>query len=255
MCEIILFPSLVQGESAKGNLVSQILRADQEFDLDTLIVGRGGGSIEDLWPFNERIVAKAIYHCETPVISAVGHETDFSISDFVADLRAETPTAAAVLAVPDMREVKSNLANLDSRANNRINKQLTDNLEKLERIKNRALFSNPYMVLERDVMKLDKLRAKLSSSSNRLIGSSQIRLSNVKSSNVFKNPQSIIEGKRNGLNRYIDKLGVLNPMLTIQRGYAVARTGGKVVSHAKDLKKDDELEIEFKDGKVNTRVL
>ena len=94
---------MVQGESAKYDIIKQILKADKEFDLDTLIVGRGGGSIEDLWPFNERKVAEAIYHCNTPVISAVGHETDFSIADFVADLRAETPTAAAVLAVPDIK--------------------------------------------------------------------------------------------------------------------------------------------------------
>ena len=255
LCEIILFPSLVQGEGAKVNIVDQILKADREFDLDTLIVGRGGGSIEDLWPFNERIVAKAIYHCETPIISGVGHETDFSIADFVADFRAETPTAAAVRAVPDINEVRSNLDNLDSRANNVMNKQLNDNLEKFGRIMDRTLFENPYIILEKKVLKLDTLRANLGSSSKEMINSSQNRLSKVKGSNVFKDPQSILLNKKVSLKGYLDKLDVLNPLQTIQRGYAVARTGGKIVSHAKDLKKDDELEIEFKDGKVNTRVL
>lgn len=254
LCEIILFPSLVQGDSAKGNIVNQILRADREFDLDTLIVGRGGGSIEDLWPFNERIVAKAIYNCNTPVISAVGHETDFSISDFVADLRAETPTAAAVLAVPDINEVESNLAKLDSRANNVMNKQLNDNIDKFERIKDRTLFENPYIMLEKKVMNLDTLRARLGSSSKGMVNSYQNRLSKVKGSNVFKDPQSILQSKWVILDSYIGKLNVLNPLLTIQRGYAVARTGGKVVSHASDLNKDDELELQFQDGKVNTRV-
>ena len=229
--------------------------ADREFDLDTLIVGRGGGSIEDLWAFNERIVAKAILSCETPVISAVGHETDFTIADYVADLRAATPTAAAELAVPDRNELMSNLNNLDSRANNVVRKQLENNLDKLENIRNRTLFKNPYVILEKRVLKLDSLRARLGSSSKDMIGSGQIRLSRVKSSNVFRDPESIFKTKRTALDNFIGKLEVLNPLLTIKRGYAVARTDGKVVSSAKDLKKDDELEIEFKDGKVNARVL
>ena len=255
LCEIILFPSLVQGSQAPRNIVDQILLADREFDLDTLIVGRGGGSIEDLWAFNERIVAKAILSCETPVISAVGHETDFTIADYVADLRAATPTAAAELAVPDRNELMSNLNNLDSRANNVVRKQLENNLDKLENIRNRTLFKNPYVILEKRVLKLDSLRARLGSSSKDMIGSGQIRLSRVKSSNVFRDPESIFKTKRTALDNFIGKLEVLNPLLTIKRGYAVARTDGKVVSSAKDLKKDDELEIEFKDGKVNARVL
>ena len=255
LCEIILFPSLVQGSQAPMNIVNQILLADREFDLDTLIVGRGGGSIEDLWAFNERIVAKAILSCETPVISAVGHETDFTIADYVADLRAATPTAAAELAVPDINEIRSNVDTLNSRANTVMSKQLSNNLEKFENIKNRTLFSNPYVILEKKVMKLVNLRTRLGSSSKDMISANQIRLSKVKSSNVFKDPQSILQNKHVRLENYIGKLEVLNPLSTIKRGYAVARTGGKVVSYAKDLKKDDELEIEFSDGKVNTRVL
>ncbi|MBR5503083.1 MAG: exodeoxyribonuclease VII large subunit [Methanobrevibacter sp.] len=255
LCEIILFPSLVQGNLAANNIVKQIYVADNEFDLDTLIVGRGGGSIEDLWAFNERIVAKAIFGCETPVISAVGHEIDWTIADYVADLRAPTPTAAAELAVPDINEVQSNLDNLNSRANNVISKQLADDLEKFEKIKNRPLFKNPFMIHEKKAMDLDFLRERIVSSSKDMIYDNKMRLSKIESSSVFKNPESIFDDKKIILNRYIDKLGVLNPLLTIQRGYAVARTGGKVVSHAKDLKKDDELELQFKDGKVNTRVL
>ncbi len=255
LCEIILFPSLVQGNLAANNIVRQIFVADNEFELDTLIVGRGGGSIEDLWAFNERIVAKAILACETPVISAVGHEIDWTIADYVADKRAATPTAAAEIAVPDIREISSKVDDFDSRANNVMSKQLNDNLEKFERIKNRPLFKNPYMIHERKVMDLDFIKGRLVSSSKEMIHSNQIRLSKVKSSNVFRNPQSILDEKTITLSRNIDKLKVLNPLLTIQRGYAVARSKGKVVSYAKDLKKDDELELEFKDGKVNTRVL
>ena len=255
LCEIILFPSLVQGNLAANNIVRQIFVADNEFELDTLIVGRGGGSIEDLWAFNERIVAKAILVCKTPVISAVGHEIDWTIADYVADKRAATPTAAAEIAVPDIREISSKVDDFNSRANNVMAKQLNDNLDKFERIQNRPLFKNPYMIHERKVMDLDFIKGRLVSSSKEMIHSNQMRLSKVKSSNVFRDPQSILDEKTNTLSRNIDKLKVLNPLLTIQRGYAVARSKGKVVSYAKDLKKDDELELEFKDGKVNTRVL
>ena len=255
LCEIILFPSLVQGNLAANNIVRQIFVADNEFELDTLIVGRGGGSIEDLWAFNERIVAKAILACKTPVISAVGHEIDWTIADYVADKRAATPTAAAEIAVPDIREISSKVDDFNSRANNVMAKQLNDNLDKFERIKNRPLFKNPYMIHERKVMDLDFIKGRLVSSSKEMIHSNQMRLSKVKSSNVFRDPQSILDEKTNTLSRNIDKLKVLNPLLTIQRGYAVARSKGKVVSHAKDLNKDDEVELQFKDGKVNTRVL
>lgn len=255
LCEIILFPSLVQGSLAANNIVRQIFVADNEFELDTLIVGRGGGNIEDLWAFNERIVAKAILACETPVISAVGHEIDWTIADYVADIRAATPTAAAEIAVPDIREISSKVDDLDSRASNVMAKQLNDNLEKFERIKNRPLFKNPHMIHERRGMDLDFIKGRLVSSSKEMIHSNQMRLSKVKSSNVFRNPQSILDEKTIKLSRNIDKLKVLNPLLTIQRGYAVARSKGKVVSYAKNLKKDEELELEFKDGKVNTRVL
>lgn len=255
LCEIILFPSLVQGNLAANNIVRQIFVADNEFELDTLIVGRGGGSIEDLWAFNERIVAKAILVCKTPVISAVGHEIDWTIADYVADKRAATPTAAAEIAVPDIREISSKVDDFNSRANNVMAKQLNDNLDKFERIKNRPLFKNPYMIHERKVMDLDFIKGRLVSSSREMIHSNQMRLSKVKNSNVFRDPQSILDEKTNTLSRNIDKLKVLNPLLTIQRGYAVARSNGRVVSYAKDLNKDDEVELRFKDGKVNTRVL
>ena len=214
LCEIILFPSLVQGNLAANNIVRQIFVADNEFELDTLIVGRGGGSIEDLWAFNERIVAKAILVCKTPVISAVGHEIDWTIADYVADKRAATPTAAAEIAVPDIREISSKVDDFNSRANNVMAKQLNDNLDKFERIKNRPLFKNPYMIHERKVMDLDFIKGRLVSSSREMIHSNQMRLSKVKNSNVFRDPQSILDEKTNTLSRNIDKLKVLNPLLT-----------------------------------------
>ena len=136
-----------------------------------------------------------------------------------------------------------------------MSKQLNDNLEKFERIKNRPVLKDPFRIHNRKSMDLDFIKSRLESSSKEMIHSNRMALSRIKGSNVFRNPESIFDKRQNALNSHIAKLDVLNPLLTIQRGYAVARTGGKVVSSAKDLKRDDELEVEFKDGKVNAKVL
>jgi exodeoxyribonuclease VII large subunit len=138
-CEVLVFSTLVQGDMAAGQIVRQIRHA-QQYDIDTLIVGRGGGSIEDLWPFNEEIVAREIYACRIPVISAVGHQIDFTISDFVADKRAATPTAAAEIAVPETREVRYKINQLSQRVNKRINDKLTLNKEKVENLSQNQIF-------------------------------------------------------------------------------------------------------------------
>ena len=136
LTEVILFPTLVQGEGAKDDIVKQIKRAE-EYELDTLIVGRGGGSIEDLWAFNEEIVARAIYDCSIPVISAVGHEIDFTIADFVADMRAPTPTGAAELAVPNLSDIKNLLSQITIRLNKGIINKLELNKRQLKDLQNR----------------------------------------------------------------------------------------------------------------------
>ena len=125
-CEVFVFSTLVQGDQAAVQIARKI-RYAQQFDIDTLIIGRGGGSIEDLWPFNEEVVARAIYECEIPTISAVGHEIDFTISDFVADKRAPTPTGAAMIAVPDTGEVKYKITQLNARLNKNIGNMIEQN--------------------------------------------------------------------------------------------------------------------------------
>ena len=168
LTEIILFPALVQGEDAKEDIVKQIKLSDS-YDLDTLIVGRGGGSIEDLWAFNEEIVARAIYECKTPVISAVGHEIDFTIADFVADLRAPTPTGAAEMAVPQMADVMNTLNNLEIRANKAISNELNKYQERLNQIKSRYIFSNPISIYQTKEMYFDSLLDRLKYSLTRLV--------------------------------------------------------------------------------------
>ena len=254
LCEVILFPSLVQGEKASQNIVYQIKNADK-FDLDTLIVGRGGGSIEDLWSFNEEIVARAIYECETPVISAVGHEIDFTISDFVADLRAATPTAAAEIAAPPYVEIKNGVNQLDSRANFAINKILDENKNKLDNIISKRLFTSPGEIYAPKEMMLDGIINRLQHSSESLIMKNQNRLDLVKNSNVFKNPQEIIKNQKENYLLQLSKLEILNPLNTLKRGYTLAKSDGKLISSAKQLKSGDNLEVEFDDGNVNTKVI
>ena len=156
LCEVILFPSLVQGKEAKDDIVKNIKLADT-YDLDTLIVGRGGGSIEDLWAFNEEIVARAIYECNTPVISAVGHEIDFTIADFVADKRAETPTGAAEIAVPSKADLLKLISQLEIRSSKNMNNILETNKKILDKIRSSYILSNPMSIYEIKEQKLDNL--------------------------------------------------------------------------------------------------
>lgn len=254
LCEVILFPSLVQGENAAQNIVYQINNADK-FDLDTLIVGRGGGSIEDLWSFNEEIVARAIYNCKTPVISAVGHEIDYTIADFVADLRAATPTAAAEIAVPPYGEIKNGVNQLNSRANLAVNKIFNENKNKLDNIISKRLFISPGEIYAPKEMMLDGIINRLQHSSESLVIKNQNRLNLVKNSNIFKNPQEIIKNQKENYLLQLSKLEILNPLNTLKRGYTLAKSDGKVISSAKQLKSGDNLEVEFEDGNVNTKVI
>lgn len=253
-CEVLLFPSLVQGDKAAENIVYQIKRSEK-FNLDTLIVGRGGGSIEDLWSFNEEIVARAIYDCNTPVISAVGHEIDFTISDFVADLRAATPTAAAEIAVPPYAEIRNAIDQLNLRANLAINKTLDENKSKLDNIVSKQLFTAPCEIYAPKEMMLDNIVRRLQHSSESLIMKNKNKLDLLKNSNVLKNPENIIKNQKENYLLQLSKLEILNPLNTLKRGYSLARTNGKVVSSAKQLKSGDNLEVEFEDGNVNTKVI
>ena len=244
LAETILFPSLVQGKEAAVDIVRNIELA-KNYDLDVLIVGRGGGSIEDLWCFNEEIVARAIYDLDIPVISAVGHEIDFTISDFVADLRAPTPTGAAEMAVPNINDIVSLLNQLEIRLINSVNNTLKLRKEKLEKIKES-------FILKKE--KFDNIYERLIASYKNIINVNKqnlILLENKLSNNVTR---TLDNNKHKYLN-IINKLEALNPLLTIKRGYTVTRLNGNVISSAKKIKKDDIIELEFQDGKQNAKVI
>ena len=253
-CEILVFSTLVQGNQAAPQIVRQIRHA-QQFDIDTLIVGRGGGSIEDLWPFNEEIVAREIYECEIPVISAVGHEVDFTISDFVADARAPTPTGAAMIAVPDIREITLKLDQLTERLNKSINDKITQNRLKLDNISQKQIFKNPESIYEIKGMNLDNLLNKLEFSSKSIILENKNKLFKLENSNILKNPNEILRIKKEIYLKNLNKLEVLNPLVTLKRGYTLTKIEGKIVSSAKDVKSGDKLDVEFDDGTINTRVI
>ena len=253
LAEIILFPSLVQGENAKEDIVRQIEKA-KEYNLDTLIVGRGGGSIEDLWPFNEEIVARSIFECNIPIISAVGHEIDFTIADFVADLRAPTPTGAAELAVPQKQDVENYLMQLKIRLNKQIQHKININKQKLEEVKSRYIFQNPIAIYQAKELQFDSIIERLKSSSKLLITNKEKKFLTVMKSYIIENPLKITEPKKNKYLQIISKLETLSPLLTIKRGYSMTKKDGKVITSTKELKIKDKLEITLTDGTINAEV-
>lgn len=253
LAEIILFPSLVQGENAKEDIVRQIEKA-KDYNLDTLIVGRGGGSIEDLWPFNEEIVARSIFECNIPIISAVGHEIDFTIADFVADLRAPTPTGAAELAVPQKQDVENYLMQLKIRLNKQIQHKININKQKLEEVKSRYIFQNPIAIYQAKELQFDSIIERLKSSSKLLITNKEKKILTVMKSYIIENPLKITEPKKNKYLQIISKLETLSPLLTIKRGYSMTKKDGKVITSTKELKIKDKLEITLTDGTINAEV-
>ncbi len=254
LTEIILFPSLVQGDDAKEDIVKQIERA-KDYNLDTLIVGRGGGSIEDLWPFNEEIVARSIFSCDIPTISAVGHEIDFTIADFVADLRAPTPTGAAELAVPQKSDVENYLNQLKIRLNKAMQHKININKQKLEEIESRYIFQNPIAIYEAKELMFDSILDRLKFASKNLITIKEKKYITLMSSYILKEPQKLIDQKQNKYLQIISKLETLSPLKTIQRGYSLTKKDGKVITSTKELKKKDKIELTLTDGTVNAEII
>lgn len=230
LASIYLFPSLVQGKESSSDIVSNIEIADN-YGLDVIIVGRGGGSIEDLWAFNEEKVAQAIYDAKTPIISAVGHEIDWTISDFVADLRAPTPTAAAELAVPNTKDLLELIRSYRNRSYIALRNGLRIDRQKLFELTNSYVLKNPMNIYEIKAQQLDIIYSKFQY--------------------VAKEYFTKINNKYCNL---IDKLTTLNPLLTIKRGYAIASINDKVIASIKNVKKDDNLKVELKDGYIITKV-
>ena len=247
LTEVILLPSLVQGEGAKEDIVRQIKRAE-DYNLDVLIVGRGGGSIEDLWAFNEEIVARAIFECPIPIISAVGHEIDFTIADFVADLRAPTPTGAAEIAVPNKADVINYINQLNLRSRKAVGNILELKKKRLDNIKSNYILNNPLDLYSAKIQKLDYLTESLVKNYKNIIDKEKIKLNNIKTRPLFSNPLIILDKTKQKYTLLLGKLDTLSPLKTLERGYGIIKIGDKAVTSIKDLKKDDLINIELKDG-------
>lgn len=258
VCETILFPALVQGEMAAQDIANKIKLANEFKDIykiDTLIVGRGGGSLEDLWPFNEEVVARAIYASELLVISAVGHEIDITISDYVADLRAPTPTAAGELAVPDINTIITYLDTATSRSYTALNNIINNNYKRLDNIKNSYILTKPMTMYEIKEQKLDILIDNLDRVVNKIIDNNKIRLFTCSNSYILNNPNMLYKYNQQKLSHIISKLEVLNPLNTLNRGYAMVKKDNKVLSSVNNIKEDDVVTIVLKDGNISSKII
>ena len=225
MAEILIYPTLVQGNGAKESIVSAIEYFDSTKAVDTIIVGRGGGSIEDLWAFNEECVARAIFACKTPIISAVGHETDFTIADFVADFRAPTPSAAAEVSVPSIDELYRLINIYKSRMKNSV---ITRN-ETFRRTLNRLIPRNPQDKINQLSQKLDM----------RIQTLEQVYRLN-------------INYRKRALSEHASKLDALSPLKTLNRGYSIAvNDDGKVLKKKSDFTKEMQFKLKLQDGDID----
>lgn len=253
LCETYLFPCLVQGENAPKDIVKKIKQADN-YNLDVLIVGRGGGSFEDLNCFNDEEVARTIFACNTPIISAVGHEIDFTIADYVADFRAPTPTGAAEIAVPNIVDLKHNITQYKIRLNEAINKKVNYLKLYLDSVKNSFVIKNPNIMFENKKQTLDLLNEKLNRIINEKIENLKTKLFQFKNNYILNNPENLYKNKRIELNNLIDKLELVNPLNILKRGYTLTYVNDKVKKTVKDIKKNDVIKTKFNDGYIISKV-
>ena len=252
IAKTILFPSLVQGAEAASDIVRNI-DLSKNYDLDELIIGRGGGSIEDMWCFNEEIVARAIYDLDVPIISAVGHEIDYTISDFVSDLRAPTPTGAAEMAVPNMVDVINYIEQVKTRSITTIKKQLELKKEILNSITDSYILKNPITIYEIKEERFDHIFEKLVITFKNQIDQNKNRLT----LDIRELNNNILNFVKTNSNRYeniINKLEALNPLLTLKRGYSITKSNNKAITSIKNLKKDSIINIELEDGFIDAKV-
>lgn len=229
---IKLYPVPVQGEGAGEKIAEAIKIMNDQKLADVLILARGGGSLEDLWPFNEEVVARAIHKSELPIVSAVGHETDFSISDFVADLRAPTPSAAAELVVPNIAEIGQKLDVYNLRLKNALKKKIDIMKMRYEKCMKSRIYTDPLRNINDQYLKLD------------------IIIKNMTNSVLTKLQKSKTEAATN-----ITKLDTLSPLKTLSRGYSIVQKDDKVIKSSKDLKQDDIISIRLQDGAKDAKII
>ena len=276
---IIIFPVAVQGEQAAPQIQNALEKANFRADCDLLILARGGGSLEDLWAFNEEIVARAIFDSEIPIISAIGHETDVTISDFTADLRAPTPSGAAELAVPDQHDWIKSIDNISEKINTIITQQINSKSQLSDWINKRLSQSSPMMTVKRQIEKSNNLQKMLSSSilqnlsrqeknihqlKSNLNGVSprlkiHTQLSRIKELNqkITSCSDHLLEGLNNRIKLASKTLNSVSPLRTLDRGYAIARDAKtkNVIMSADTIEIENDIEVKLAKGEIKVTVI
>ncbi|HFU3698577.1 TPA: exodeoxyribonuclease VII large subunit [Streptococcus suis] len=275
--EIVLYPTKVQGEGAAQEVAANIQKANSREDLDVLIVGRGGGSIEDLWAFNEEMVVRAIFESRIPIISSVGHETDTTLADFVADRRAATPTAAAELATP---VTKADLLGYLNQQENRAYQAMTNRIKfrqsQLDKISQSVIFRQPERLYDGYVQKLDRLTSQLQTRMKEIFGDNkqasvllqqslqglqllqkvsryQEQVSQLQRL-LKSNMANIYDNKMAKADKLIEAMTMLDTSRIVARGYAMLEQAGRVIDSVEKIEKDEQLTIVMKDGRVDVEV-
>ena len=280
IAKIMIYPALVQGETAAPSIVKAVQQANEQDSplIDVLIVGRGGGSIEELWAFNEEIVARAIYTSNIPVISAVGHETDFTICDFVADMRAPTPTGAAELAVPHIDELVERILTRQSRLIRGIKEKVELQKLRLNRIQRSYAFRYPKVLYDQKMEQLDKQTELLTRNVQRVLEQKHMQQELIQKQfvrnhpnhyiknanqdlaslqkNLVRNTELILQAKRQAFLSKIGKMDALSPLKIMERGYNVAYDHhGKLIASIKQVKPKDQIELNLADGMVEAEII
>lgn len=276
---VMLYPALVQGKEAAASIVRGIRILNRLGEADVLIVGRGGGSLEELWAFNEEIVARAIYDSAIPVISAVGHETDFTISDFAADLRAATPTAAAELAVPDRRELQQRIAQLEQRLRGALLRRAAQERERLARLQRSAVLRQPERALQPHAQRLDGLTRRLTSRTDAKLAASRDKHTRLHSRLTRFYPGAqlqlaarqlgaldgrltsamnvAVKDRRQRLLGSVRQLDALSPLKVMARGYGLVydENEEKLIKSAREVREGDRIIVRINDGSLDCQVI
>ena len=255
MSQIILYPTKVQGQGSAEEIAGNIRRANERGDFDVMIIGRGGGSIEDLWGFNEEIVVRAIFESRIPIISSVGHETDVTLADFVADSHAATPTAAAELATPNTKVDLINWANeQEKRLFNRLTHLIKIRRERVDKLSQSVVFRQPERLYDGHLQKLDRLCERLSVLTENKVANMKHRYE-LSAGKLIPTYGKIVEAKKNKTEQLYQSLLLLDISKIKARGFSlVTDEKGKIIKSVSDVKKGQTLDVELTDGKVIVEV-
>ena len=253
LAKILLYDTVVQGENAHLKIIKALRAADRSKNCDVIILARGGGSLEDLWAFNEEELAREIYQCSTPIISSIGHETDTTIADFVSDFRAPTPSAAAMSATPDLNTILYNASKLKKYLYDSIKQSIESKKNILELLRLRIV--NPSQQLLLNAQKLDELEIRLLKQNKTLIDDNKEKLK-LSFSQLLTHSQNFIKVQQNELSNYGNSLNLLSPLNTLSRGYTMTQDNrGSIITSVKRIKLNEVISTKFHDGKVTSKVV